>query len=147
MRTPEISRRIFAAASLASVLAVFSGCSGGDETLSPGFYRHSDNPTVFKVSTEGPPCVVVDMAQLTALGGLQSLHVVEPSVAIAPEGKVPDACRWPAGDYRVGSTAEIYHVTDPKACVARHLSAGTKPFAISSRADLTGIVIGGNCPP
>src|ERR1035437_1918608 len=143
----EILRHIFAAATFASMLASgVSGCSK-DETLAPGFYRHSDNPTVFKVSAEGSPCVVADMAQLTALGGLQSLHVVEPSLAIAPEGKAPVACRWPTGYYRVGNTGEIYQVTDPKACVARHLVAGTKPFAISSRADLTGIAIGKNCPP
>jgi hypothetical protein len=86
MRTRQILRRIFAAATLASVFAFASGCSK-DDTLSPGFYRHSDNPTVYKVSADGPPCAVLNMAQLTAMGGLQSVHVVEPSVADRPGGE------------------------------------------------------------
>ena len=129
------------------MLAVVSGCSNGDDTLSPGFYRHSNNPTVYKLSAGGPPCVVVDMAQLTALGGLQSIHVVEPSVAIAPEGRLPDACGWPTGYYRVGTSAEIYRVSGLKGCAVRHVPAGPTPFPISTRVDLTGIAIAATCPP
>jgi hypothetical protein len=45
-----------------------------------GFYRHSDEPTVYYVRSQSDACVVLTMEQMEAYGGLAQVKVVAPSV-------------------------------------------------------------------
>jgi hypothetical protein len=134
------------AVALMGAFVIATGCSGKKpDALPPGFYRHADNPTVYRVATAGTPCAVGNMTQLAVFGAVGSVHVIDPSVRIVPQGAQPVECGWPATYFQVGTSSEIYRVSDLKGCVARRVPPGTKVIKISGRADLEGVVVLESC--
>ena len=134
------------AAALLAIVVAGCGTSGQQSgNLAPGFYRHENDPTVYMIAAEAPPCVVGSMAQLTALGGLSSVHVIKVSEAIVAERAPLTQCTWPSGDYRLTSTGVTYRIEGLKGCRKRQASDGAASTAIPTIEELRGVKITGDC--
>jgi hypothetical protein len=63
----------------------------------PGFYRHADEPTVYKIDEAGHACVVVSVPQMDAFGGFAKVHVVPHALDFLGGLPSAPACPWPKG--------------------------------------------------
>ncbi len=91
------ARPIATAGLIALCCALTAGCSAKDtandtgaprlETVDVHFYRHADEPSVYRVS-KTMYCLVKDEAQMAAFGGFDQVRVVAPNVDFK-RGKKP----------------------------------------------------------
>lgn len=126
-----IGGRIFA--SLAAVVLFASGCSsacqntattGGSPAaasaapaVAPGFYRHSNEATVYDVVSPTEFCTILSPAHMTAYGGVKKVHVVSPEVNfLAGMSVPPSGCVWPDGRYRKPGADTVIRVSGSYAC-------------------------------
>lgn len=63
--------------------------------VSPGFYRHADEPTVYRVGSNGSACVILSVQQMAAYGGFSRVKIVPHAVDFLG-AKVAPPCPWPA---------------------------------------------------
>jgi len=116
---------IRAVQSIAAVCAVlvFAACSnacrniGAAPVIAPGFYRHANEPTVYKITSPQSYCAVLSMAQMDAFGGASQVHVLPSSIDfLAGQRQAAIACTWPDGRYRQPGASFVIRVSGDLAC-------------------------------
>ncbi len=125
-----------------------SAAAGAPARLAaPGFYRHADEASVYRLAADGTYCIVRSMDQMNAFGGFSQVRVRDASFAMLQGYKASPSigCAWPNGYYQAAGAQTIYGVRDGKICIASPAAAGGKIEAIESE-DVLGQKPGGACP-
>ena len=81
---------------------------------SPGFYRNANEPTVYKLNSDGTYCTVQNESQMEALGGPGGVLITDVRSATFLQGykaTPAGACSWPEGFYRKNGATEVFEVT------------------------------------
>jgi hypothetical protein len=124
---------------------LIAGCGGGGDPIDhSGFYRRSDQSTVYKYDKNADSlCIVENVAQMDAMGGFSAVRIVSANTDIVGEHQ-PQNCQWPNGVYRNVNATTTYELSGTTACKL----AGSHPNAIvlgASEDVLVGRKFTGSC--
>lgn len=84
--------------------------------LDPGFYRHANDATVYRVA-DGAVCTVLSESQLKAFRVTdKSVRVVDDSIDFSSGMAKTPTCLWPEGYYHIRGTTYILRVEGASVC-------------------------------